>query len=256
MKQVYSMAVSHFIRAGDASSRLHSSGGAFRNLFRSILVRAVLIAAVAGCTPLDGRSSGTPPGERITITSLEEFERKSPQCESWTNWQKACSRTGENGEVLCRDSALKVDASEPFCVAETGESYGGLPTNSTPSQRASFNRFCEEFESDPHGGGDRCWKWKRDRPFDGRRLSEREHPWCQRWALAIDPRVNPELSEELGFYCASRSIPDWCEWVDGLGNGPQDDAPINTDPEAVIIPAGPLDPTSRAINAPHCRRKK
>lgn len=219
-----------------------------RNLLGSA-VFALVALALTGCAMIS--SQQTSPSEQF---AMEAFGQSKPDCEIWTNWRKVCSRTGEVGGVLCSEAAMPVSPSAPFCMAETGESYSGLAPDATVAQRESFNRFCVEYADGREQPANVCVRWQTDRPFNSLRLSELAHPWCARWSLAVNPNVNAELSAELGYYCSSRSLPEWCDWEDGLGIGRQINSRNVPDSDRPIIPVL-QNPSSRAVNFPHCRRK-
>ena len=180
--------------------------------------------------------------------ALADFERNNPSCQLWTNWQKMCSRTGRSGSTSCIESVHKAMPSEPFCVARTNRPYEGVLPSDSNAQRLSFNRFCEEFSND-QDQAKVCVRWVQERPFSGLNIKDRLHPWCAEWQKALDPSVNLMASERLGFRCDYPSVPEWCEWVEGLGANPAEN------PSGLKIPVGPLDPQSRAIIGIYCRRK-
>lgn len=240
-------------------------GARISRCFRSIgfFFAPAALASCAAISPATHDTSGSGRGgQEVDIyyksqasadIYLNRYAISHPTCEIWTNWRKVCSRSGDGGAVLCSNSEKQVEPSVPFCLAERGEPYRGLLPNVSPAERLSFNRFCVEYGDGVETSLEDCVRWRTDRPFNNLRLSELDHPWCNRWALSVSPNENPELSAERGYYCASRNIPSWCEWVDGLGIGPQDGASDLLNGSPKVFPT--IDPASRAVNFPHCRRR-
>jgi hypothetical protein len=119
------------------------------------------------------------------------------------------------------------------------------------AQLDSYLRFCEEKTGEVIDGIPLC-HFSKSRPFSGLRLAERKHPWCRQWKLAVSKSVNPEMSHEMGFYCADREIPSWCTWGEGFGYGAQ----INSKPSNIDFVGASLDPSSLPVNGLYCRRRK
>jgi len=197
---------------------------------------------------------------------LARFDRENPQCQLWTNWQRACSRTGADGATYCHYTPVDVAPSQVFCAADGIDGYMMIHQLNTVREKASFNRFCAEFDFDYVSGERACVEWSLERPFNGLRLVEVEHPWCNRWDFQVDPEENPEHSRIRGLYCASRHVPDWCEWPFGWGAGVQDQAlkeePLHDEPEAsgrneiVLTVGAPIVYESSPVIAVFCARKR
>lgn len=169
--------------------------------------------------------------------ALSEFDRAHPKCQIWTNWQKMCSRTGPSGETICiRDPDRKAAPSAPFC---TGSSLGYEATGLSPRQEKSVLRFCEsysEMEIPEIRNGSRmmkplklCQRFRANRPFNGRRIAARLHPWCSQWSDsgtgAVVCNAASEASDETPncrtladeayahenrLYCSRWNLPKWC----------------------------------------------
>lgn len=192
---------------------------------------------------------------------LARFDRENPQCQLWTNWQRTCSRTGPDGATFCHNTSVDVEASQVFCAADGIDGYLLINQLQTAREKASFNRFCSEFDIDYVSGERTCVVWQSGRPFNGLRLAEVEHPWCERWDLQVDPEVNPELSKVSGLYCASRHVPDWCERPFGWGAGVQDEAlrdeSANSQENVIVLTTGaPIAYESTPVITVFCARRK
>lgn len=137
-------------------------------------------------------------------------------------------------------------------MARSDEPFTNLGPEADARQLRSFRRFFLR-DTDEEGNRADYIVWKKRRPFNNLRLSELKHPWCKRWALNYEPEVNRKASRHGGYYCASRDIPDWCEWPEGMGYGPQDGAPPSNED---IIMIGKPNPASTAVNGVYCRRRK
>lgn len=190
----------------------------------------VLMLTLVACASAGGAPS---------LTSMAEFAKQNPDCELWTNWEEMCSRTGENGAPYCvKDAGMPVKPSEPFCTDTT---FGYTPYKFSAKQTESLLRFCDDttvVEGDRthiDKAGDRtlCVRFREDRPFNGRRLAARRHPWCSSWASTLDDSLvcseaaggNAQIGvdaancEELArqdftlnarLYCAEETVPEWC----------------------------------------------
>ena len=146
-------------------------------------------ASVLACVGLSGAAFPEPRTRPDTPDQrLERFNLENPQCRLWTDWQRACARTGLGGAMRCvTDRSHPVAPSEPFCVATP---FWGRPGPFTDSQRLSSLRFCRstyrERVTDAAGRllyEERvCGRYERDRPFNGRTVAARRHPLCARWS--------------------------------------------------------------------------
>ncbi len=215
---------------------------------RNFLFTAIplaLLAAAACMAGIPAGDAGQGQGRALATASLNParaadrqllaFGEVHPECQLWTNWQKMCSRTGANGEPLCvTDPGRSVPPSEPFCTAPRS----ALSETPTRAQLGSHRRFCRPGRGT---GGDRLRSCEggEDRPFNGRRLAARMHPWCQLWVdenyrhvcqsgtLNIPNLPRCETLVRRGFVarsklsCANRSMPGWCRSPALLGDGPQ-----------------------------------
>lgn len=183
--------------------------------------------------------------------ALASFDRANPSCQLWTNWQKMCSRTGESEETSCQKAQSSVKPSVPFCVIN-GDIDRNLDQNYSAYQLKSYLRFCEEKTGEIIQSNVPACKWSKERPFSGLNVTDLKHPWCKQWKLTISESINPELSKEMGYYCADRAVPVWCEWGEGMGKGRQlSDKPSSEN----IIAMGLSDPNYRAVNGPYCYRR-
>jgi hypothetical protein len=195
------------------------------------------------------------PSQKAADLAMAAFDDVNPDCELWTNWQKMCSRTGENGAVLCHKSTIGVRPSTPFCAARTNGPFEGLSRPNQPTQFTSYMRFCRVNGKVPAGLKDfeHC-VWTKNRPFNGLSRSDRRHPWCKRWVPAVPKAINAQQSKAMGLYCSDSVVPDWCQWPEGMAYG------RNANSNTKIISDQPrimtlFDPSSRAINGLYCRRK-
>ena len=184
-------------------------------------------------------------------SDLQAFDRNNPECQLWTNWQKMCSRTGNEGKTLCTGSSIKVRPSAPFCAARAETGNVGLARPFSQQQLASYLRFCGSKTGELSSDGVPLCNWMTQRPFNGLRPVELAHPWCRRWRSHSVDQNRSRLETQVGYYCSDRAVPDWCVWPEGLGYGPQDGS--NTPVDAFITVS--VRPESIALNGIHCRRK-
>jgi hypothetical protein len=150
--------------------------------------------------------------QKAADAALAQFDTDNPKCQLWTNWQKMCSRTGEAGATWCTtDPDRPVKPSVPFCVVEPQKSIknaSGFGWTTEPKiwpvdHKLSVMRFCRK-GSVVNDGGFSCM-FEENRPFNGRRLAARRHPWCQAWYnYANDELICSEGSNVAGVAdCAS-----------------------------------------------------
>lgn len=187
-------------------------------------------------TALAGTSFRSAVEPAAAETLLKAFGRANPQCQFWSDWRMTCARTGPGGSTACReDPERAVTPSQPFCMVENG---GDRAWENDSAQRASVDRFCsahnvETTRTDPASGittTDRaCSRFEPTRPFNGRRIGARRHPWCQEWSDA--DTLRPVCSERTGprrgapscaalaqrryqhrgaLYCSRWLAPSWC----------------------------------------------
>jgi hypothetical protein len=200
------------------------------------------------------------PRQDAVDNELLAFGRRNPHCQLWTNWRKMCSRTGPNAEAVCvEDPARRVRPSAIFCTA-------GIPDDSvTPSQIASYRRFCKGPLPQNDGNSLRRCEGADARPFNGRRVAARMHPWCSLWAdtggqlvcqsgdsnVEGVPRcesvLNLETPEVLN--CVSQRPPEWCRSAELLGYGPQ----YPFEGEQIGLGFQHRDPT---VVGPYCARTR
>jgi hypothetical protein len=157
--------------------------------------------------------------------ALAAFDKSNPTCQLWTNWQKMCSRTGPKGSTWCTtDSATPVRPSLTFCADTQGVSF--LPNElDDRRQIVSAERFLEQnsrpsnFDSDEYR-----IKMIDGRPFSGKSLAGRRHPYCDVWARESDakpvcaergtfpelPRCSAVVASKIRtkdvLYCASENV--------------------------------------------------
>ncbi len=169
------------------------TNGIRRGGIYALLAPAALVAAVhllGGCAsePKGGGAGGAP-----ADAQLAKFGREHPRCQLWTNWQKMCSRTGRGGEPHCvTDPDMPVTPSEPFCVYE---GLGAHVSDLDTPDAGSRERFC--IRTTTYGVSDgktlvkgirACAEFTPHRPFNGRNLAARRHPWCGEWSDAWTER--------------------------------------------------------------------
>jgi hypothetical protein len=181
---------------------------------------------------------------------LAAFDRDHPQCRLWTNWEKMCSRTGPNGETRCtEDPDRVVEPSEPFCVAQEGVAIADRAF--TGDQRASAGRFCRRRATFVSRMGPNGWERRPDdscldqdpnRPFNGRQIAARLHPWCGAWNDVRTHRrlcsTHPARGERdcaqlthqahansSGLYCSHWQLPSWCLRAESGAHGPPPPGP-------------------------------
>lgn len=222
---------------------------------RAVMGALALFVAGAGIAGAIDQPSIVYANQAEADEDLALFEQSHPACSLWSNWQKTCSRTGVNGAPLCQKAAKSVKPSKVFCAAQYEDDVGGPHSDDAPAEIASFFRYCKlpaGFSGTFEERRDMC-SWDVNRPFNGRRLSELKHPWCQRWIKTPDrPAMDDDGWAISGaYYCAKRSIPEWCDWAEGMGIGPQLDA--KSDPNAEVIPIG-WGSGSQALHRTFCRR--
>lgn len=209
-------------------------------------------------------------GDEITqadaSAELAAFDRENPHCELWTNWQQMCSRTGPNGEVVCKeDPVTRAQPSSPFCVVDRVRSFDQIATYSK-SQYESYLRFCDK-KSDTAWASLRdtpekvasCVSYQKERPFNGYHLEARRHPWCRSWRtikgdvlLLQEEAGNPnrgtldcardDCSKTVldDWLMCNQNRPDsWCtsaHWMYHWGSLPgQTRIDLPDDPERVVI---------------------
>lgn len=168
----------------------------------------------------------------VAAQKLAAFERDNPDCQLWTDWQSMCSRTGSNREPYCvRDPDRPVAPSEPFC---TNAYLGYEPYSLSKRQVQSVMRFCDRTEArktlngkSSDGSARNCVRFNPDRPFSGRGLAARLHPWCEEWAdsgtetivcsnastsnIACDEKAKAGFRSKNRLYCAKWRLPQWCQ---------------------------------------------
>ena len=231
---------------------------------RGLILCLLLATACAGS---DGQMNDSATSELVA------FDHANPDCQLWTNWNRMCSRTGPNGDTHCvRDPDRSVTPSAPFCVIEGGKVW--FERDWTAEQRASAERFCNRAEDmtvgwsklGPTGELERysatargCTEFDPDRPFNGKRVSARRHPWCLAWGRVREDKVactergskrdGPSCgglamqrhADKLGLFCGERAVPDWCPGASysAGGNFPlPDDFALPNGEELIIVGPG------------------
>jgi hypothetical protein len=111
--------------------------------------------------------------------ALDQFDKDNPSCQLWTNWQKMCSRTGENGTTLCvTDPNRSVRPSVPFCDA----GVLSIRKNFSQKQLQSVWRYCTQKKSKSNPTPKPCANFLSDRPFSGYTVAARRHRFCNEWS--------------------------------------------------------------------------
>ena len=143
------------------------------------IVVAMLVPLMLSCSPQKLVSSKDV-HQSNALTSIHDFGTANPGCKAWTDWNKLCSRVGRNDEIYCAsDTTRTVAPSEPFCLSSDDPELSYPPKK--PSARASAKRFCADELGD--GQLPQCSdRTLMKRPFDGKSLSGRRHPYCAVWA--------------------------------------------------------------------------
>jgi len=233
-----------------------------KRMCRPVLVAS--FAATLGCATMSAEVSNAT-GNYATQSeadgALLRFEAANPQCELWTNWQKMCSRTGADGKVSCiRTRRLDVRPSAPFCAATKDGARRPGPADGLKAVSSSL-RFCRYPSGKPQGPSAQIESciYEQDRPFSGRNLQDREHGWCRVWYEA--GRIRPASRDRAapnGLYCASRRVPDWCVFPDGLGRGPDLAAIRRMQGKGKVddlFPGTLINPDAMPVRGVFCRRR-
>ena len=199
------------------------------------IVVAMLVPLMLSCSPQKLVSSKDV-HQSNALTSIHDFGTANPGCKAWTDWNKLCSRVGRNDEIYCAsDTTRTVAPSEPFCLSSDDPELSYPPKK--PSARASAKRFCADELGD--GQLPQCSdRTLMKRPFDGKSLSGRRHPYCAVWAeehtskpVCAEGKEFPELPRcdalaATGFradnilYCAhdANEADRVCENVNGVSS--------------------------------------
>ena len=241
------------------------------------VVLALTMSACIACVAVSTEALS----DRAQEDDLAAFGRANPQCQLWTDWRGMCSRTGSQGGTVCtEDPSRPVAPSEPFCVADTPRGDGAADLSAmSEAQRSSILRFCESTHRLPTRPDGRapefCSSFRADRPFSGRSIAARIHPWCGAWndvatgrpVCTVDGRGSaPRCAElasanrlhERGLYCSVRTIPQWCEGVRGFGTRSAGADParptVGLDPTRPAVAIGDRDEI-HAVSGIYCRRR-
>lgn len=205
---------------------------------KSLMAQAAVVFLASGCNSNAEEQKNADSGKtHVAGDVLNSFGEDNPKCQLWTDWRQMCSRTGPNGETVCvNDPDRQVEPSEPFCT-DSSLGYDALSLNE--SQTQSVLRFCDvlaEMELPTTENGQRvmvpitlCQKFDSDRPFNGRRVAARLHPWCGEWSDSATgtavctvssadgndtPRCDALAAEsyeqETRMFCSKWELPDWC----------------------------------------------
>lgn len=200
--------------------------------------------------------------QREADVALDQFDKDNPSCQLWTNWQKMCSRTGENGQTLCQSTHQHgIRPSTPFCAAKENGGTRRAALSDDMRQIRSSLRFCQYPAGKPADLASQIQEcvYSKYRPFSGRDLSDRQHPWCKVWYEAGKPR--PASSSRLApyeLYCADRNVPHWCVWPDGVGFGPDLEMirrMRNKESSDDVILGTLINPDSISVRGVFCRRR-
>jgi len=204
----------------------------------AVLAGALLIGACAQDAAMDERpasavmSGADDAASDIFYASQEEadadlmrFDRKNPQCQLWTNWQKVCTRV--DGVMTCRpDPVRQVRPSKVFCGEQGDDSLSAV-------ELLSSLRFCDnviESGSSRLVDGEvvrsirlACDKFDRERPFNGRDFQALRSKQCIEWSdRATGELICREGSGgscdsvghvEMGAFC-SKKAQLTCEYLD------------------------------------------
>ena len=216
-----------------------------RRIQSTILGIAIALFATAACVTRSASDEVASPSgldpQSAADRELLAFAEANPQCQLWTDWQRICSRTGPDGVPLCAtDPDRPVQPSTPFCVYANG---GTLTADTEGPAARSVGRFCADETSYRTNAGRpgeegrevrACRAFQNDRPFNGRNLAARRHPWCAEWsdtyterAVCSEDGADSELQScstlaQAGYqharplYCSRLNTPAWCGRAEGL----------------------------------------
>lgn len=229
------------------------------------------VIAISSCVASKDLGVGKPEaGEGIFYTSqadadaaLDAFDKANPNCQLWTNWQKMCSRTGAKGEVWCTtDPERPVKPSVPFCAGD-GDGIDEIEEPGPTITQRSRDRFCISYDEDStyakRIGRRVCLDKDESRPFNGKRMSARLHPWCAEWKDRETFRaanLNQSMGVKSGYYCSNIQAPPWCSEVEGMGLIPMDSPDHPDFGKGRIAILGIVDTTANArVVGVFCRRK-
>jgi hypothetical protein len=215
---------------------------------------AALFLTLAACATTASAPSIYYKSQAEADAAFAAFDKDNPDCQLWTNWQKMCSRTGENGATFCQKARVSVKPSVPFCTT-TGEFDDVSDISFSTPQMDSYLRFCSRKTGEIFNNVPACI-WSKNRPFSGLNIKEQKHPWCKTWKLTVSKSVNPSLSKENGYKCADRSVPAWCDRV--LGMEPLfrvNERPVPEERLESLSMGSPIKPSRVPVNSPYCDKR-
>jgi hypothetical protein len=199
---------------------------------------AGVMLALAACATTTSTPSIYYKTQAEADVALAAFDTDNPDCQLWTNWQKMCSRTGENGATYCNtDPVEPVKPSAPFCEVRTltevdGQTmlYIGDPAIKRLSS-LSRNRFCEQVIGESSLSNEvldlenqieksvTCSRFRNSRPFNGLDEKSQTSPLCISWKKTpnglnyCDKNVPKSFCKRLG------SLVRFPRYKNGLGSG-------------------------------------
>jgi hypothetical protein len=150
--------------------------------------------------------------------ALKKFDKDNPDCQLWTNWQKMCSRAGEDGTTSCvTDLHMPARPSVPFCAGGVKRVFSVKDQIFDDLEKRSATRFCKDLKY-----GDKlldCYGKKSERPFNGRRVALLRSPLCEVWSSGDRPVCaegdsHPELPRCAGLGRKSYPKPLHCSKLD------------------------------------------
>lgn len=198
-------------------------------------------AHLSGIEPetIDRSKSALVAASRMGVVRRGKLPKGLPShCRLWSDWSQMCSHLG-GGKWYCAQSAVQpVESSTSYCL---DHSYGIDPDEFQRKQALeSATRYCSESYSrttqhlpGSTGGArtetrEHCQIYLADRPFNGKRIAERRHPWCSEWTDSGSKEIvcsenddgvgsceelasiNYESSNRL--VCSNWNLPTrWCE---------------------------------------------
>jgi hypothetical protein len=147
---------------------------------------AGVMLALAACATTTSTPSIYYKTQAEADVALAAFDTDNPDCQLWTNWQKMCSRTGENGASDCvKDATHSAKPSDVFCLADGNGAFDSWRFLTSSNLQQSAARFCKkEVPLELSNGKIQkiCTQFHKDRPFSGRDLASRRHRWCNVWS--------------------------------------------------------------------------
>lgn len=229
--------------------RVFVRGKRYTQLFSSIKVYVLIStsAAIFGCAPHATNSNEVYNPSGISLIDVASMGRLQDgnlpvvlplQCRLWSDWSQLCSYLGEK-KWFCIDSEIQSEeSSAPFCL---DAAYGISPQTQYLSKQSfeSSRRFCDrsyEVTQEIYKGEASelvvestryCDLYGADRPFNGKRIAERRHPWCTEWSdsatremVCSETSTGIQSCQKLAsekfqsanrLVCSNWRLPNWCE---------------------------------------------